>query len=279
VFTGRCHDRMTRHQLKAQAKTAKHLSAARLREKVGPATAHARENAALAAESAREWASPRVGRARERGIEVAAPKVEAAAEALAPRVDAARDKIVEELLPRLVAAATAAAAAAAARTEAAHDRSLAALAETSSAVRRSRHDVEPERTARRSRTLAALALFVAAAAAGFAAWKRSQPTEDKWATGTGGGTSSAATSDRLSGGDGVGGLGAGTLASESTDVDTPPPDGSGVAQAEQDLAATEAGTALDSDLAGTGTTEVPGVPGEGAGEMPPEGDTEGTPRP
>lgn len=260
--------RKTRHERKAaaaEAAAARHLAAARLLEKVGPATAHARQNALLAAGSARGWASPRIERARERGIEAAAPRVEAAADALAPRVDAARDKIVEEMLPRLVAAVTAAAAAAAAKTEAAHDRGVAALAETSSAARKTRHDLRGEKQARRGRTVVLLSVLVAALGAGFAIWKRSQPSEDPWAVGTGGTSTttstgpSTITGDRLSGGDGGVGLGAGTLASESTDIDTPPADGLTAAQAEDALA--------------SGAPEVPGVPNQAGVPQEEEGGT------
>jgi hypothetical protein len=212
----RTKSRSERAVERAQADLLK-ARAALLKEKVAPTATLAKENAAHAAEVAREWASPRLEKAREKGVEKAAPRVEHAAEVLAPKVDAARDKIVEDLLPRLVDAITTAAAVAAAKTEEAREASQHGLA----SVHDRAHDVThpPERRTRRRRFLV-FGVLAAAAGAGYAAWRQSQPADDPWVTATGGGTTS-----RLSGGDASGGLGAGSLASESTDVDTPVPDG------------------------------------------------------
>jgi hypothetical protein len=229
--------------------------AAIIRKKAGPAAEVAREWATPRVGAAKDWASPRLEQARARGVEAAAPRVEAAAEALAPKVDAARDKIVDEVLPRLVEALTAAAAAAAAKTEAAHDVSIARLEDVGGRAKKT-----GATRGGKGRAFVLLTVLAAAAAAGWAAWKRSQPTDDPWAAGTGAESPAySSTGSRLSGGDTAEGLGAGTLASESTDVDTPLADGSDLAQADQALSGGSASQALDAD----GTAEVPGLPTDG----------------
>ena len=158
----------------AQAQELSASTAEQIRERLVPAVEHA-------AEVARDWGKPRVDAARdwakprvEHGIEVAAPKLEKSVQELAPRVDSARDKIVDELLPRIAEAISAAAAASlAARDEAVSRGGDAALVLKGEAV------AKPKR---RGRKLLLLIGLGGAAAAGFAAFKRSAPKDDPWAT-------------------------------------------------------------------------------------------------
>ena len=258
-------------QARAQAAALKD-KAVTLSERVSPTAAQAREASLHAAEAAREWAGPHVGaardwagprleRARDRGVEAAAPRVEAAAEQLAqlaPRVDAARDKIVDELLPRLVEAVGAAAAVVATKTDEARDRSQDALSSVGDSAKKSQH-----RGGKRKAVLV-VGVLGAAAGAGYTAWKRGQPTDDPWATATAEGSSrTAPTGNRLGGSDTAGGLGAGSLASQSGDVNTPVSDGEqAVLDGEQagGLADGTAQQALDGDDDGA---DLPGVPASG----------------
>jgi hypothetical protein len=242
----------------AKAQTASLAAqAAMLKDKVGPsaqqaaqqaaqaaqnAAQQARESASHAAEAAMEWATPRLEKARERQMATmtkAAPKVEHAAEALTPKVEHARDRIVDDVLPRIVEAVNAAAAAVAAKTDEAGDASVAGLKTIKKQAHEMQKAAKPKHRLRN--LLLILGALGAAVGAGYMAWKRSQPTEDPWVTATGGagtGTSSRLSGDTLSQastdnpftsgggtGPGAGTLGTGSLASESTDVDTPTPDG------------------------------------------------------
>jgi hypothetical protein len=238
----------------AKAQTASLAAqAAMLKDKVGPsaqqaaqqaaqsaqnAAQQARESATHAAETAMVWATPRLEKARERQMATmtkAAPKVEHAAEALTPKVEHARDRIVDDVLPRIVEAVNAAAAAVAAKTDEAGDASVAGLKSIKKQAHQMQKANKPKH--RRRNLLVILGALCAAACAGFMAWKRTRPTEDPWVTATGGtGTSSSrlsgdplsqASTDNpfTSGAPGAGTLGTGSLASESTDVNTPTPDG------------------------------------------------------
>lgn len=233
-----------------------------LKEKVTPQAHHAalqaKEGAALAAVSAKGWAAPRLEKAKDKSVERTAPKVEHAAEALAPRVDAVHDKIVEDVLPRLVEAFSAAAAAAAMKADAARDVSQAGLSTAGKKAKAARKVAEPKRSKRKVFFL--LTLVGAAAAAGFAAWKRSQPTDDPWVTATG-----TSPSSRLGGSSTPGGLGSGSLAAESTDVDTPKPDGLTDGSAER---------ALEGETPGSADLPGAGVSGE---DRPGRGSTAGAP--
>lgn len=257
----------------SQARAASAHAAEQAKDWASPHAEVARDWASPRVGAARDWASPRLEKARERGVEVAAPRVEQAADALAPRVDATRDKIVDELLPRLVEAVAAAAAVAAAKTDEARDASHEALGTVSKQAKKK------QRSGRKRKALVVLGIVGAAAGAGYAAWRRGQPTDDPWATETATGSSSTSPSGpRLGGGDASGGLGAGSLASQSADVDTPVPDGEQVSAgggpaldstaesgptsgrpANTGLADGSAEKALDD----TGTAEIPGVPATG----------------
>jgi len=161
--------------------------AALLKLKASPAAAAATERAALATASAREWATPRLEKARARGVEVGAPRVESAAEALGPRVEAARDKIVEDILPRLVDIVAVAAAAAAAKTDEASGASRQKLADVQKSAKKAQAAPEPEhrRGAALGKAMVVVGALSAAGAAGYAAWRANQPTDDPWATATG----------------------------------------------------------------------------------------------
>jgi hypothetical protein len=157
-----------------------------------------RGQAAIAAEQAKElatpritaaveWAGPRLERSMERGLKAAAPRIEAAAERAVPAVDAVRDWIVEDVLPRLVETTTAAAVAGASAGEAAGE----ALGE---ATERGAHKAKAgllraaeragevsggRREPRKARRLwiAALATAVAGVVVSAVAWRRARATD------------------------------------------------------------------------------------------------------
>lgn len=232
-----------------------------LRDKAGPALAAAAAGAVTSASAAKDWAAPRLAGATEmsraqlgtaygRGVEAAAPRVAHAAGALVPKIDSARDHIVDDLLPRLAGAVSAGAAAAAAATGSATDSaaqaSKNALSSTSasagalakdgtkdkkkSASRASTLQARAEReTSRRrgsgvARFLLVAGILAAAGAAGYAAWKRGSGEQDPWVPATGSGPSGGSGARLSQPGSGEG-LGAGTAASSSADVDGHVPDG------------------------------------------------------
>jgi hypothetical protein len=108
---------------------------------------------------------------------VAAPKLQGAVEGLAPKVDTARDTIVDTLLPRVAEAIAAVAAASAAAKEGASD----AADRSSDAFAVLKGDAVAKRPRRKGRLLLFVTLAAAAAAA-VAAFRKSAPREDPWAT-------------------------------------------------------------------------------------------------
>ena len=140
---------------------------AAVRERVSPAAEVAKHRAATAASSAKDWAQPRI----DHGIEVAAPKLQGAVEGLAPKVDTARDALVDSVLPKIADAIAALTAAKLSATETA-DRAPDALAV-----------LKGDRVAKRRKGKFFMLLgALAAAAAAFAAFRKSTPREDPWAT-------------------------------------------------------------------------------------------------
>ncbi len=184
------------------------------------------------------WAGPRIADVRtrgragldtayERGVGAAAPRVEQAASALTPKVGATRDKIVDDLLPRLVtvvtAATTAAAAKAATATEVVADRSTTSLKVAHSASLRAQGKPEPKAARGVGRILVLVGAIGAAGATGYTVWKSQRPANDPWVPATA--TRTTAGPDRLSSPGQGDSVGSGGVASQSTDVDPPAPDG------------------------------------------------------
>ncbi len=217
-----------------------------------PALSKAASDAGTSANAARAWAGPRIAEAGEmsrvqltqaygRSVEAAAPKVEHAAQSLAPKVDHARDRIVEDFLPRLVDSVSAAAAAASDKvadaTTAAASASQSALTSAQGSAQdvkvtgkkakgagkgkavalRGKVEVQQRRSGIKTFLLVS-AVIGAATAAGFAVWKSRAPS-DPWVPATGG------DQTRLSHPDHGSGLGSGSVAASSADVNTPEPDG------------------------------------------------------
>ena len=260
MFSRKSGAQKAREQVVGSTTTAATTVGDQLRERVVPAVEQAareaREWAAPRVEQAREWAQPRV----ERGLEAAAPRVEEAVDRVSPRVDAARDRIVDDLLPRIVEAVNAAAAASAAAANGAKERG-----EGAAAVLKGEAVAKPKH---RKRTFLLFTLIGAGAAAGVAAWKRSQPQNDPWATPSTAPTwaspttGSAAPGGAAPGSAAPGGAASGSLASgdaaEALDAD---------AATEAEIPGTTAEAvaedAVESGGAGTGTSaaDVPPKPG------------------
>lgn len=187
------------------------------------------------------WAAPRIADARtrgragldtayERGVGAAAPRVEQAASTLAPKVGATRDRIVDDLLPRLVTVVNAATAAAAAKaataTDVVADRSTTSLRTVHSASLRAQGKPEPKAARGVGRILVLVGAIGAAGATGYTVWKSQRPASDPWVPATATKTSAPSSGpDRLSSPGQGDSLGSGGVASQSTDVTPPAPDG------------------------------------------------------
>ncbi|WP_199424717.1 hypothetical protein [Actinotalea solisilvae] len=139
------------------------------------AAARLAEEAKVAAQHAREWATPRLEKALRDGAAAAAPRVERAAERSLPIVDTAHDRFVEEVLPKIVAAVNTAAAAAATGADRARDAASAKLTEIA--------HVEPPAPPKSHTGAKVFWVFAGAVgvAGAIAAWSRSRPTTDPWA--------------------------------------------------------------------------------------------------
>lgn len=139
------------------------------------AAARLAEEAKVAAQHAKEWATPRLEKALRDGAAAAAPRVERAAEKSLPLVDTAHDRFVEEVLPKIVAAVNTAATAAATGADRARDAASAKLTEIA--------HVEPPAPPKSHTGAKVFWVFAGAVgvAGAIAAWNRSRPTTDPWA--------------------------------------------------------------------------------------------------
>ncbi len=266
-------------------------AAGQWKDRAAPALSKAASDASSSAAAARDWAAPRLAEAGEmsraqltqaygRGVEAAAPKVEHAAGVLAPKVDHARDRIVDDFLPRLVDSVSAAAATASDKlsdaTDAAASASRSALStaegnakdatRTGTKAKRQgkgkavalRGKVEVQQRRSGVKTFFLVTTVVgAAAAAGYAVWRARTPS-DPWVPATGG------DQTRLSHPGQGSGVGSGGLASSSSDVNTPAPDGRTAPPDESGKTESTGGT-----TPATGTTATTGTGTSTGSAVPP----------
>src|SRR5689334_8150197 len=187
VFRTKSKSEQAADAVSATASSAAHTAAdyaATLKERVTPAAEVARERAGQAkdwskphVEAARDWAKPHV----DHGIEVAAPKLQGAVEGLAPKVDTARDTIVDTLLPKVAEAIAAVAAASAAAKSTATEVAGETADRSGGAFAVLKGDAVAKKSGRKGKFLIGLGVLAALGAA-FAAFRKSAPREDPWAT-------------------------------------------------------------------------------------------------